>query len=66
MSLVARLDSLEKAVTEYADKEKGRIEKEVKILKAIKEGRGAAGVKTSSVEYVAAVADNDLRSFLEG
>lgn len=66
MGLDQRLSDLESAMKEYAKAEKSRIEKEVETLKAIRDGRGASGVRTANVEYASAVALNDLRKFLGG
>lgn len=61
----SRVQALADAVKDYTAKEKKRIENEVKVLEAILSGRtGGAGVQASSTAVVAAVAQNDLKSYL--
>ena len=60
-----RVQELADAVKEYAKKEKERIEKEVKTLTKILDGRtGGAGVQKSTTAVVEAVAKNDLNAYL--
>jgi len=63
----SRLNDLKQAVHDYVDKEKTRIGNEVKVLKAILDGRTAgAGIQASSTAVVAAVAQSDLNDYLKG
>jgi len=62
-----RVDDLEKAVLDYTGKERTRLENEVTVLKAILSGRtGGKGLETTASKTVAAVAYNDLNTFLNG
>ena len=62
-----RIEALESAVKDYVKEEKKRIENEVKVLEAILKGRtGGKGLQKSSASVVAAVAQNDLASYLKG
>jgi len=62
----SRVQALADAVKDYTKKEKTRIENEVKALEAVLSGRtGGAGIQASSTKVVAAVAFNDLKSYLK-
>lgn len=67
MSRTDRLNALRKAVHQYADAEKKRIENEVAVLQAVLNGRTAGkGIQQSSTTIVAAVAESDLAAYLQG
>lgn len=62
-----RLDALKKAVDEYAETEKKRIENEVAVLDKVLSGRaGGGGVQTQTTAAVSRSAYNDLASYLKG
>ena len=66
-SRTSRIEDLGKAVAEYADKEKTRIENEVAALQAILDGRtGGKGVEEASAAKVNKASLYDLKSYLEG
>jgi gamma-glutamylcysteine synthetase len=61
-----RLNDLKTTTQEYVQKEKTRIDAEVKILQAILDGRtSGAGAQVSNTK-VAAVAFNDLAAYIAG
>jgi len=60
----SRVQALADAVADYADKEKTRIENEVKALQEILDRRGA-NVQAATTRAVEAVANNDLQAYLE-
>jgi len=62
-----RLDNLKTAVSTYVSDETTRIDREVKILKAVLDGRlGGAGIQAVSIKRVSEVAFNDLQGYLDG
>lgn len=66
MARADRLKALEDKTKEYVKKEQDRIDAEVQVLEAVLKGRtGGAGAQKSE-DVVAAVAYNDLYSYLQG
>lgn len=62
-----RLTSLQTAVNEYYTTEKKRLENEVKVLKAILDGRTAGkGIQKSGTATVSKAAQSDLAAYLRG
>jgi hypothetical protein len=62
---IARLERLKAAVTDYVEKEKERIEREVGLLEAVKSGRSAGeGAGTFPIETVSRAAEKDLYAYL--
>lgn len=62
---LARVQALQQATKQYIENEKQKIENEVSVMQSILNGRtGGAGVQAASTTAVAAVAQNDLSSFL--
>lgn len=63
----ARLDNLEKAVDEWADKRIARLKKEAVLLKKIMKGRtGAERLNAASVDAASALQVDELSQFLTG
>ena len=61
-----RLAALQQAMKDYAKEEKKRITNEVSVLTAVLQGRtGGKGIQKVGIKLVAAVASNDLSSFLK-
>lgn len=62
----SRLQDLLNTTKDYVKKEKTRIENEVKVLEDILSGRtGGAGAQKSGQAKIAAVAQNDLATYLK-
>ena len=61
----ARVNALKDATVTYVGKEKTRIDNEVAVLDAIKNGRNA-GVQAISVNLITEVANNNLYAYLNG
>lgn len=61
------LDSLEKAVKDYVKKEKERLEKEVKFLKAVMKSRGGSSkVAAQNLADASSTAVIEINQFLTG
>lgn len=61
----ANLDALQEAVDEWADKEKERIEDEVKFLRAVRKGRtGAEMASTQNLAQAETLIVAEINSFL--
>lgn len=62
-----RLDELQKATTEWADKETKRLEDEVKFLKSVLQGRTGAGRLTNqNVADASKLVVDEISQFLTG
>ena len=62
-----RLDALNQAVIEWGEKEKKRLEDEVKFLKSVLNGRTGAGqLANQGVEDAKALLVDNIGQFLEG
>lgn len=67
MSRLDRVQALQKAVKEYVDAEKTRIENEVSVLEDILKGRTSGqGIQEINTKIVSAVAQSDLSDYLKG
>lgn len=64
-SRLERVKALKTATHTYVDKEQTRIDNEVKVLKAVLDGRGA-GVQAVSINLIEEVANNNLYAYLSG
>lgn len=63
----ARLDELKDAVTEWADKEKERLEDEVEFLKSVLQGRTGSGrLANENVSDSSAIVVDEINQFLRG
>jgi hypothetical protein len=62
-----RLQNLLQATQQYVQNEQTVINNQVSVLQAVLNGRtGGAGVQASSTAVVAAVAQNDIATYLQG
>ena len=63
----ARLDALKKAVVEYADRQKARLQKQVKRNQQKLDGRGGSdGLAHSSVQASEELVVDEISTFLTG
>lgn len=61
-----RVQDLQKALNDYINSEKTRVQNEVKVLQGVLNGRtGGQGIQQISVAVVTAAADADLTKYLE-
>lgn len=62
----ANLDALEKAVNEWAESEKTRLENEVKFMRAVLQGRGVSEAGSANLALGALEVAGEINDFLVG
>jgi len=60
----ANLDALQKAVDEWSDKERKRLENEVQFMRKVLKGRGASDAGTKNLDTASKLVQGEISVFL--